>query len=158
MDLMKLLTNDGFLRDNGLNSLQSIKKIAKLLDLPNGFTFRLEEGSISSMCQSSKCFLNRFNLRYHTDSRVPTRAPIRINFSFISDDPHLPIVYLKHTSGATHATMLKEAKIYTINNEQFIKLKNSKKEESEIMMNLNLTPNANGWALKADYGLYIKFD
>ena len=54
--------------------------------------------------------------------------------------------------------MLKETKIYTINNEQFIKLKNSNKNESEIMINLNMTPNANGWALAADHGLYIKFD
>ena len=70
----------------------------------------------------------------------------------------MPIVYLKNTNGSTHATMLKETKIYTINNEQFIKLKNSNKNESEIMVNLNMTPNANGWALATDHGLYIKFD
>ena len=57
-----------------------------------------------------------------------------------------------------HATMLKESKIHTKNNEQFIKLKNSNKNESEIMVNLNLMPNASGWELAADHGLYIEFD
>ena len=54
--------------------------------------------------------------------------------------------------------MLKETKIHSINNEQFIKLKNSDKNESEIMVNLNMTPNANGWELATDHGLYVKFD
>ena len=54
--------------------------------------------------------------------------------------------------------MLKESKIYTINNEQFIKLKNSDKNESEIMVNLNMTPNVNGWKLATNQGLYIQFD
>ena len=54
--------------------------------------------------------------------------------------------------------MLKEAKIYTINNEQVVKLKNSNENESEIIVNLNMTPNANGWELASDHGLYIKFD
>ena len=70
----------------------------------------------------------------------------------------MPIVYLKHTSGLTHATMLKESKIHMINNEQFIKLKNSDKNESEIVVNLNMTPNANGWELATDHGLYVIFD
>ena len=63
MDLLKLLMYDGFLRNNGLNSLQSIKEIAKILNLSNGFKFRVKADRIVSLCQSSKFFsgLNQNN-------------------------------------------------------------------------------------------------
>ena len=70
----------------------------------------------------------------------------------------MPIIYLKNMSGDIHATVLKETKIHTINNEQFIKLKNSDKKESEIVVNLNKTPNSNGWELFSDSGIYFKFE
>ena len=54
--------------------------------------------------------------------------------------------------------MLKEAKIHIINNEQFIIVKNSDKNETEIKVNLNMTSNASGWSLASDLGLYIKLD
>ena len=83
---------------------------------------------------------------------------MRVSFFLVSDDLHLPVLYLKHTSGLLHATMLKETKIYTINNEQVVKLKNSNENEPEIIVNVNMTPNANGWKLASDHGLYIKLD
>ena len=68
----------------------------------------------------------------------------------------MPVVYLKNPAGGLHATILKEAKIHTANHNQFIIVKNSDKNETEIKVNLNMTPNAIGWSLASDLGLYIK--
>ena len=49
-----MLEFGGFLRDNGLNSLPSIKKISSILNLPNGFNFDIKIDNISSISKQSK--------------------------------------------------------------------------------------------------------
>ena len=51
MHVLKLLTRGGFFRNNGLNSLPSIKKLAKILNFPNGFKTELKVEAIVSLCQ-----------------------------------------------------------------------------------------------------------
>ena len=53
-DLMKLFENGGFLRDcNGLNSLDSIKELAKILKIPE-FKFQIKNELITDVCRNSK--------------------------------------------------------------------------------------------------------
>ena len=53
-DLMKLFENGGFLRDcNGLNSLDSIKQLAKILNIPE-FEFQIKTELITDVCRNSK--------------------------------------------------------------------------------------------------------
>ena len=57
LDLIKLMENGGFLRDaNGLNSLDSIKQLAKTLKITN-FDFQIKVESIITICQKSKVTL-----------------------------------------------------------------------------------------------------
>ena len=54
-NLVELLKNGGFFRDtNGLNSLQTFKKFAQILNKPNGFTVKIEAERISTV-------INNFN-------------------------------------------------------------------------------------------------
>ena len=59
-----MLEHGGFLRDNGLNSLPSIKKLSSILNLPNGFNFDIKVESIASLCKKSK-FL-QLMINYYT--------------------------------------------------------------------------------------------
>ena len=50
---MRLFENRGFLRDcDGLNSLDSIKELAKILSIPK-FDFQMKDMSIEAVCQNS---------------------------------------------------------------------------------------------------------
>ena len=54
-NLVELLKYGGFFRDtNGLNSLQTFKKFAQILNKPNGFTVEIETEPISTI-------INNFN-------------------------------------------------------------------------------------------------
>ena len=141
MHVLNLLTSGGFFRDNGLNSLPSIKQIARILNLKSGFKSELKTEKIVLMCQRRK-FIEIFGFDL-----------VLID----SGDNHLPIVYLENSTGGFHATILKETKISTINNNQFIIVKNSDTNESEIQVNLDMTQRTNGWRLAVDVGLYIEF-
>ena len=51
---MDLFENEGFLRDcNGLNSLDSIKQMAKILVIPE-FKFQIKTELITDVCRNSK--------------------------------------------------------------------------------------------------------
>ena len=54
MNLMNLFENGSFLRDtNGLNSLDSIKRLAKILNISE-FTFQIKKELITDFCRKSK--------------------------------------------------------------------------------------------------------
>ena len=50
---MQLFKNRGFLRDcDGLNSLDSVKQLAKILNIPK-FDFQMKDEPIKTVCQNS---------------------------------------------------------------------------------------------------------
>ena len=54
LSLMDLFENGGFLRQsNGLNSLDSIKQLAKILNIPE-FKFQIQAKLITDVCRNSK--------------------------------------------------------------------------------------------------------
>ena len=54
LSLMDLFENGGFLRPcNGLNSLDSIKQLAKILNIPE-FKFHIRRKLITDVCRNSK--------------------------------------------------------------------------------------------------------
>ena len=57
---MRLFENRGFLRDcDGLNSLDSIKELAKILSIPK-FDFQMKDMTIEAVCQKSNSHFFRF--------------------------------------------------------------------------------------------------
>ena len=58
LSLMDLFENGGFLRQsNGLNSLDSIKQLAKILNIPE-FKFQIQRKPITDVCRNSKDLFN----------------------------------------------------------------------------------------------------
>ena len=91
---MKLLQNGGFLREsNGLNSLDSIKQLAKILNISE-FKFQVKGDLITNICRNSK---TGFNL---------------ILCKLSSDNPHRPIVILVNQFGGQHATVLQSGSYF----------------------------------------------
>ena len=57
-NLMKLFENGGFLRQcNGLNSLDTIKQLARIINIPE-FKFQIKTELITTLCQNSKTWKN----------------------------------------------------------------------------------------------------
>ena len=85
---MKLFENGGFLRQrNGLNSLDTIKQLARIINIPE-FKFQIKTELITTLCQNSKTLKN-------------------LLFVNLLDDLHRPIVILLNKAGGLHATVLK---------------------------------------------------
>ena len=58
LNLMNLFENGGFLRPcNGLNSLDSIKQLTKMFNIPE-FKFQIQRKLITDVCRNSKTYLN----------------------------------------------------------------------------------------------------
>ena len=91
---MNLFQSGGFLREsNGLNSLDSIKQLAKILNISE-FKFQVKRDLITNVCRNSKSHFS-FTLS-----------------KFYSDNPHRPIVILVNQFGGQHATVLQSGSYF----------------------------------------------
>ena len=73
-NLVQLLKNGGFFRDtNGLNNLQTFKRFAQLMNMPNGFTVEYVAEPIST-------FINNFS----QSKLVQREISWRVHFKMIS--------------------------------------------------------------------------
>merc|ERR1712131_3337 len=104
-----MLEHGGFLRDNGLNSLPSIKKLSNILNLPNGFNFDIKVESIASLCKKNS---------QHTP---------------------MVLLKTEHTGRQFfHVAVLKEAKIYKhVMTSDFVVIKNTWKDLDEFNLYLD---------------------
>ena len=104
---MVLLANGGFFRDNGFNSLPSIKHICSLLNDPNIFkSVEIKTETIVSFVRKSKFSGQKYFAQLYLDTNRPEKdvyRPIVGVEMYSNDDPKVKI--------QKHAVVLKESKL-----------------------------------------------
>ena len=73
----------------------------------------------------------------------------------------MPIVMLTNVNPGHHSqhlAVLKKNTVFRSGRNRYVVIKNSDKNEPTIEVNLNLSPNRNGWSLLGTACFYIKFD
>ena len=160
-NLVLVLKYGGFFRHtNGLNSLQTFKQFAQIMNKPNGFT-------VDHVAEPISTIINNFSPLFNTTLS---------SMSFFDNHP-FPIIYLlgiEHPNQCVHAVVLKGwqtgswwekylPKWAKFSSKTMLRVRNSSKgqivfgqvQQGEREIEYKVTPDNNKWNLYADGCVYI---